>query len=113
MATKALTLNCNGLRQKQKRNALFKQFKKSKYAIVCLQETFVLKQDIETWEKEWKGQLFAITGTCHSKGQVILFHKSFVVSDLNVNFVSDRILLITFKHEVNGFVNIKTIKEQR
>ena len=57
--------------------------KSDRYDISCLQDTHITKSDIELWKKEWHGELFAMPGTVHSNGLIILLRNRFEVSDLN------------------------------
>ena len=74
---KILSLNVHGLRNTKKRKALFAHFKDNKFDIVCIQESYVTDDIIETWKKEWGGEIKFSQGTNHSKGQLILIKKNF------------------------------------
>ena len=99
MACKVLSLNCNGLRNRTKRKSIFTFCKRSKYDIVCLQESFIVEADVEQWTREWHGQLFFIPGTVDSKGQLILIHNKFNISNVNIEKCQDRILVISFTYK--------------
>ena len=47
-----ISLNVRGIRNAKKRRALFHQFKKDKYDIVCLQETHLTKNYKEILKRE-------------------------------------------------------------
>ena len=98
-------LNVNGIRNCKQRKALFRQFKQSKYDIICLQETFITAEVKGLWEKEWAGGAFNCSfGTQHSLGQIILVRKHFPF-ETTTEFVSNRILTISFQTDRNK-VNI-------
>ena len=86
-------LNIRGLRNNMKRKSFFASLKKSSYNVICLQETYITNADIDTWEREWGGQLFCAPVSNHSLGQVILIKKHFPYNVTCVN-KTDRILSI-------------------
>ena len=71
-----LTLNVQGLRKVKKRQALFRMFKLMKIDIVSLQETYLVAEDVEVIEREWKDIFHISPGTKHSKGLLTLFNSS-------------------------------------
>ena len=93
-----ISLNIRGLRNRRKRYTTFKNVKKLKCDIICLQETYIIEGDIDKWQKEWGGPMFYCKGTNHSKGNIILINKDFDVKDLHVCQHSDRILGVEFSH---------------
>ena len=75
-----VSLNARGLKNKLKRNFLFKYFKEQKFDVVCLQESHITKKEANIWEREWGGKLFYNEGTERSKGELILISKFFTGS---------------------------------
>lgn len=112
MALKLGTLNCRGLRNNSKRKSIFRFLKQRKYDIVCLQETYILKNDIDAWQKEWRGKIFCIPGTAHSKGQIILTKNNLDISEISTKSMGDRILVLLCKHEEMNFVIINAYAPQ-
>ena len=91
-----LSLNVKGLRSKYKRKSLFSYLKRTKYDVICLQETYVTDTVIATWEKEWNGTLFFSAHTSHSCGQVILLRKGLNAS-AELLIQTQRILAISLQ----------------
>ena len=79
-----ISLNCRGLRDKQKRQNLFFWIKNNHYHIILLQETFWINDDKKDIEKEWGGKVFLNPGTLHSKGTAILLNNSIIDESLNL-----------------------------
>ena len=69
---KLLSLNVRGLRNVNKRRAIFSYLKAQKATIFCLQETYSSIEDEKVWPAEWRGQnfffawLFALQRRLHS-----------------------------------------------
>ena len=73
---KIITLNCNGLRDKNKRRAIFQFLKLKDVQIALLQETHIEQNDVQFWKQEWNtGLLCPNPGTSLSAGQVVLTTK--------------------------------------
>ena len=74
------TLNVNGLRNNQKRDATFNWLLSKKYDIICLQETHCAQSDIIDWSNKWKemggGDSSWDCGSTDSRGVAILLNKS-------------------------------------
>ena len=88
------SLNANGIRNRKKRQSLFRTLKSKKYDIVCLQETFITNEVKDVWEKEWGGDLIFFPGTSNSLGQVILFKHQFPFK-VNIELLSERTITIS------------------
>ena len=95
---KLLSLNVSGLRNKTKRKTLFRQFRKDNFDIICIQESHVTKDVIESWRKEWGGEIIYYEGTSHSKGQLILLKKNFSY-EYSIEKQSPRIVAIRINDE--------------
>ena len=85
---KLLSLNVRGLRNGNKRRAIFSCLKKSQKAIIfCLQETYSSPEDEKLWSTEWGASIIYSHGTTHSKGVCILLNPSspFNLSSIQVD----------------------------
>ena len=87
------SLNVNGLRNTFKRNAIFEQLKNSRFDVTALQESHLLKEDINKIKSHWDGPIIFSEGTNNSKGLCFLFHKSFLEDDIETLHTSDRLLV--------------------
>ena len=67
-----LSLNVKGLRNVNKRRAIFSYLKNKKATIFNLQETFSKQEDEKAWSAEWGGKILFSHGSEHSKGVSIL-----------------------------------------
>ena len=90
-----LSLNVRGLRNGAKRKNLFRYFRKEKFSVVCIQESYITDNDYELWKKEWGGELIYFKGTRHAKGQLILLQRNFPYK-WSVEVLSERIVAISF-----------------
>ena len=89
-----LSLNVRGLRNREKRRAIFSYLKKlEKASVYLLQETFSNPNDEKIWSAEWGGQVFYSHGSDHSKGVCILikpnspYHAEIVELDIYGRFI--------------------------
>ena len=89
-----LSLNVRGLRNREKRRAIFSYLKKlEKASVYLLQETFSNPNDEKIWSAEWGGQVFYSHGSDHSKGVCILikpnspYHAEIVELDIHGRFI--------------------------
>ena len=73
---KLLSLNVRGLRNGNKRRAIFSYLKSQKAIIFCLQETYSSPEDEKLWSTEWGASIIYSHGTTHSKGVCILLNPS-------------------------------------
>ena len=67
-----LSLNVRGLRNQNKKRAIFSYSKNQEATIFCLQETFLKLEDEKIWSAEWGGKMYFSHGSEHSKGVCIL-----------------------------------------
>ncbi|KAK7486284.1 hypothetical protein BaRGS_00022454 [Batillaria attramentaria] len=93
---KLITLNARGIKNKNKRKALFSFFKQNKYDIICLQETHITKEAADGWERKWGGKLLYTAGTERSRGEIILIAKH-LSDNITVAKTCDRITVATVK----------------
>ena len=62
-----LSLNVRGLRNANKRRAIFSYLKNQKATIFCLQETFSKADDEKIWSAEWGGKIIFSHSSEHSR----------------------------------------------
>ena len=68
-----ISLNVKGIREKNKRQSIFKWCKEKRGNVIFLQETFSTQDVVNYWNSMWKGTCIYSHGTNHSKGVMILF----------------------------------------
>ena len=69
---KLLSLNVRGIRNYEKRKAIFLWISKQNADVIFLQETYSTKEVEQFWRLQWKGEIFFAHGSEHSKGVMIL-----------------------------------------
>lgn len=94
MSLSILSLNCNGLRKKEKRKEVFRYLYRMNYDIYCLQETHFMGIE-ETVEEDWDGTWFFDSLTNKSGGVAILFRKAVALVDVKT-VDKGRCLMIEF-----------------
>ena len=99
------SLNCNGLRDSNKRKQLFAWLNEKPYDILFLQETHSITNDEVLWMQEWGGNIIYAHGSSNSRGVAMLikYHVNITIEDVNrqdgrllvakVTFASKQILL--------------------
>ena len=80
---KVISLNVRGIRNQNKRRAIFCYLKQQKATNFCLQETYSQPDDERIWSAEWGGKISFCHGTVHSKGVCILLNPN-STSNFNV-----------------------------
>ena len=82
-----LSANVRGLRQTLKRNDIFDDFKNQKADILCLQETHLVKEDINTLIKDWNLTYYLAGTSTNSRGVAIVINNTFehTVKNLTVD----------------------------
>ena len=73
---KLISLNVRGLRNRNKRRAIFSYLKAQKATIFCLQETYSSPEDEKVLSAEWGGNTLFLHGSSHSRGVCILLNPS-------------------------------------
>ena len=87
---KCATLNCRGLRDKNKRLSVFQFLKDENIDIAFLQETYVTDNFIPNFNKDWPGETFhAHTDSCHSRGTAILLREGLNAKVINSHRSND------------------------
>ena len=79
---KLISLNVRGLRNGNKRRAIFSYLKMQKATIFCLQETYSSSEDEKVWSAEWGGKFLFSHGSSHSRSICILLNPSNVTFNL-------------------------------
>ena len=98
MNLKFISLNCNGLRSKHKRRAIFSFLKKERINIACLQETFITPADFDMWKREWGGEMFFTPGSHHSQVLIILLSRNLDVTSIITQRIGERILSLSLSY---------------
>ena len=87
MSLSVVSINCNGLRNKQKIQNIFSYMGSKKFDIICLQETFWNENLINSFVKfNWDGDIFYsnFEGDNFCKGVAILFRHEFDCNIISV-----------------------------
>ena len=95
-----MTWNVRGMRNKKKRDTIFRILKLNKVDIVFLQETYLLEEDMSSIDKQWGGTIHYLPGTHHSGGLLTLFSNKIDTNDISLLGKSDRSITSRF-----GFVD--------
>ena len=69
---KLISLNARGIRDFQKRKAIFSWIKKQNADIAFLQETHSTPEIVDAWKFQWHENIYYSHGTNHIKGVLIL-----------------------------------------
>ena len=99
-----LSANVRELRQVLKRTDLFDYFKNQKADILCLQETHLVNEDINTIIKDWNITYYLSGTSTNSRGVGILMNNTFEHSVKNVISDKDGRYLIMDIEIVNLFI---------
>ena len=97
---KVISLNCNGIRDKTKRENIFNYAReKNKVGITFLQETHSSAQDMLRWELQWgkKSDIYLNHGQSNARGNAILFSSMDFVVNKYVDDSNGRIQIISIK----------------
>ena len=102
--TQCLTCNVRGLRYEKKR-AIIKQFiNNKKLDIICLQETYIVQDDVNEWSKLFpKFLFFSSPGKKNSNGLITMIEKN-KFSNETILYKSDRILVISCIKNAETFI---------
>ena len=76
MVLNIISLNVRGLRDENKRRAIFQHYRPS-CNVLCLQETHSTASEESCWCAEWGGKIVFSHGSSNSRGTAILFKKGF------------------------------------
>ena len=97
---KVNSFNTRGLRNKCKRNNIFKWLKTSHQGITMIQETHAISTDHDQWMNEWDGKIFYSDGESNSRGVATLIPKNLLESFELIETKKDnngRLLLVNCK----------------
>ena len=75
MVINIISLNTRGLRESNKRRAIFNFYRK-KCHVMCLQETHSQIEDADLWTAEWGGRAYYSHGVTNARGVAIFVNKS-------------------------------------
>ena len=105
---KLVSLNVRGLRNAKKRRSLFYLFKRDKYDVVCLQETYLDKNDMYLIDREWGPNYHFSEGTHNSKGLLTLFSKELDCKETTLQKATERFIVskINVEDNIITFINI-------
>ena len=93
-----LSLNCRGLRNKEKRDVVFSWCRNQKVDILLLQETYWTQNIQKIIRTEWKGPCYFNEGSNHSRGTAILVSKHLPLVIENVYYGQEgRVIMINAK----------------
>ena len=85
MVINIISLNVRGLNNKQKRAAIFSEYR-SRCDILCLQETYSTEEVENIWRNEWGGEVYFDHGDSNSRGTGIFVNKSICKQCSNFQF---------------------------
>ena len=105
---KISTLNVRGIRNKDKRRSVFLWAKEKNIDILCLQETHITEEIVNSVNKDWNGEiLHSITNSSFSRGVAILFSKKLNFEIVNTHRDSfGRKLLININLDNENITNV-------
>lgn len=79
-----LTLNVQGIRDKNKQRRFIEWCKQQKADLLFLQETHLTPELFQGFERKYNGHIIHSPGSSNSRGVAVLFHSSFHFKLLNV-----------------------------
>ena len=90
------SLNCNGLNDDVKRNAVFSKLKRSAAGIYLLQETHSTLKIEQRWQHEWGNKaMYFSHGTSNSRGVAIIITNNYDANIVNIRRDTEgRILIV-------------------
>ena len=108
---KICSLNVRGIRGSQKRKKLIQWMRENKFDIVCLQETFLTAEVLETLQREWSGKMYhSLSESVHSKGVSIFFKPHLDITQMSTYKDMDgRRLLVNFRLGSERIFTIVTV----
>ena len=119
-----ITVNVQGLRDKQKRNRFYEWSKNQKANVILVQETHFSDELIPYIRSEWKGEILHSIGTSQSRGVSIFIHEKlhaeiidsvidnngrYIITNLKIN---DNVYCITNIYAPNDKHNRNTFYKQ-
>ena len=99
-----VSANVRGLRDNQKRREVFLKYK-DVCDILCLQETHCTNEDLNMWQNEWGGEIYASNHNSQSRGVMILIKKNIPITCENIcTDMHGRYIIVNFKHNEEWFL---------
>lgn len=99
-----LTLNVQGLRDKNKQKRVFEWSKQQRANILYLQETHLTTDIIQSFNNQFNGTVLHSCGTSNSRGVAVLIHASVSHNILNVHCdTSGRFILVNIEIDSNCY----------
>jgi exonuclease III len=89
-----------------KRKIIFTKIKKDNIDIACLQETYLTNDVVDEIRKEWRGELYFITGTDRSGGLLTLIKSSNKIKNSSLIAAKDRILTVKIETDFASYAII-------
>ena len=86
-----ISCNVRGLRDEKKRTRLLNFFSNKKADVLCLQDTHILENDVESWSRKTKGHFLYSAHTNNSRGLITIINTNH--TDVETLYKDDRILL--------------------
>ena len=90
---KICSFNASGLRVKKKFTSIMNFMKTNKMDVVLLQETHIVKEDMNYIKKVWKGQYHLSGDSTNSKGLLTLFSKNIPFENIEMLQKTDRLII--------------------
>ena len=102
------SLNARGLKNKMKRNAIFKELKSKNMDVISFQETYLSAQDLNIIKKELGGTIHFSPAIGRSMGLVNFFSRKIEQDKVDLIYKTDRVLIskIPFNNESMFIINI-------
>ena len=78
------SLNCNGLSDDVKNNAVFEKIKEKSEGIFLLQETHCTAENEQKWRSEWGNNMYFSNGASNARGVAIIITDNYEYKKLKV-----------------------------
>ena len=93
-------LNCNGLSDDVKRNAVFEKFKKMGEGIFLLQTTHCTAENKQKWRSEWGNNVYFSNGASNARGVAIIIIDNYEYKKLKVEKdIEGRFLILEIERQ--------------
>ena len=96
------TYNCRGLRDKCKRQKVFKWLREKKQDVYFLQETHSCVGDEVKWQNEWGGTMVCSHGTKDSKGVMVLIRNNSDTEIVKVESIVENGRVLVVEANIKG-----------
>ena len=88
---KLISVNARGICSLEKWKVVFGWLSKQEVDICFLQETYSTKEVENIWKKQWKGKMFFLPGSEHSRGVLILIMNSLEFELVSVRYFGHKV----------------------